>query len=105
VDRHKALQQHIFPLISQLPWGSLICQRNSFSSNNKIGVKKFLARKLGTKTKLMFRDFLQRNWAPKPNWGSEISGEEFWHQNQIGVQKFLAKKWVSWKRVKVALAH
>jgi hypothetical protein len=53
----------------------------------------------------MFRDFLQRNWAPKPNWGSEISGEEFWHQNQIGVQKFLAKKWVLWKRVKVALAH
>jgi hypothetical protein len=48
------------------------------------------------------KKFIQQQ---NPNWCREISGKEIGHQNQSGVQKFLAKKWVSWKRVKVALAH
>lgn len=44
-----------------------------------------------SKTKLVLRNFWQGNWAPKPNWCSEISCKETGHQNQIGVQKFLAK--------------
>ncbi len=43
------------------------------------------------KTKLLLRNFWQENWAPKPNWCSEISCKETGHQNQIGVPKFLVK--------------